>query len=228
MADQQYRNHHSLTTMKKSLLAFFTLVFVMVLLSIWAMVRFTNTYNMLTKYTQLAAWSLAQLEVETLNFTHRLETYLLNGSRENHQAMSLNYDILWNRFDLFLTSKETQELRQQHDAQAIIQEVFTQLKRYELAVSRGDQPVLQELLQLLEPYNAQIRNLAIVNFTGESANSNIRMINENKQQLLYFFAAILLMLILLSYMTYRSADYQQFLAWHDPLTRLKNRTLSLK
>ncbi|MVE90319.1 GGDEF-domain containing protein, partial [Vibrio cholerae] len=72
MADQQYRNHHSLTTMKKSLLAFFTLVFVMVLLSIWAMVRFTNTYNMLTKYTQLAAWSLAQLEVETLNFTHRL------------------------------------------------------------------------------------------------------------------------------------------------------------
>ncbi len=65
----------------------------MVLLSIWAMVRFTNTYNMLTKYTQLAAWSLAQLEVETLNFTHRLETYLLNGSRENHQAMSLNYDI---------------------------------------------------------------------------------------------------------------------------------------
>ncbi|OAE78499.1 hypothetical protein AWR39_02580 [Vibrio cholerae] len=66
--------------MKKSLLAFFTLVFVMVLLSIWAMVRFTNTYNMLTKYTQLAAWSLAQLEVETLNFTHRLETYLLNGS----------------------------------------------------------------------------------------------------------------------------------------------------
>ncbi|KJX80878.1 hypothetical protein WB56_03900 [Vibrio cholerae O1 biovar El Tor] len=122
----------------------------MVLLSIWAMVRFTNTYNMLTKYTQLAAWSLAQLEVETLNFTHRLETYLLNGSRENHQAMSLNYDILWNRFDLFLTSKETQELRQQHDAQAIIQEVFTQLKRYELAVSRGDQPVLQELLQLLE------------------------------------------------------------------------------
>lgn len=66
--------------MKKSLLAFFTLVFAMVLLSIWAMVRFTNTYNMLTKYTQLAAWSLAQLEVETLNFTHRLETYLLNGS----------------------------------------------------------------------------------------------------------------------------------------------------
>lgn len=161
-------------------------------------------------------------------FAHRLETYLLNGSRENHQAMSLNYDILWNRFDLFLTSKETQELRQQHDAQAIIQEVFTQLKRYELAVSRGDQPVLQELLQLLEPYNAQIRNLAIVNFTGESANSNIRMINENKQQLLYFFAAILLMLILLSYMTYRSADYQQFLAWHDPLTRLKTVTLSLK
>ncbi|HGP6974339.1 TPA: diguanylate cyclase, partial [Vibrio cholerae O1] len=183
---------------------------------------------MLTKYTQLAAWSLAQLEVETLNFTHRLETYLLNGSRENHQAMSLNYDILWNRFDLFLTSKETQELRQQHDAQAIIQEVFTQLKRYELAVSRGDQPVLQELLQLLEPYNAQIRNLAIVNFTGESANSNIRMINENKQQLLYFFAAILLMLILLSYMTYRSADYQQFLAWHDPLTRLKNRNFIVK
>ncbi|EGQ7704689.1 hypothetical protein CX029_00935 [Vibrio cholerae] len=62
MADQQYRNHHPLTSMKKSLLAFFTLVFVMVLLSIWAMVRFTNTYNMLTKYTQLAAWSLAQLE----------------------------------------------------------------------------------------------------------------------------------------------------------------------
>lgn len=214
--------------MKKPLLAFFTLVFVMVMLSFWAMVRFTNTYNMLTKYTQLAAWSLAQLEVETLNFTHRLEAYLLNESRENHQVMSLNYDILWNRFDLFLTSKETQELRQQHNAEAIIQEVFTQIKRYELAVTQGDKATLQELQKTLEPYNAQIRNLAIVNFTGESANSNIRMINENKQQLLYFFAAILLILILISYMTYRSADYQQFLAWHDPLTRLKNRNFIVK
>lgn len=214
--------------MKKSLLAFFTLVFAMILISLWAMVRFTNTYNMLTKYTQLTAWSLAQLEVETLNFTHRLDTYLLTGSRESYQAMSLNYEILWNRFDLFLTSKETHELRQQHDAQKIIQETFIQLKRYELAISRGDKAALQELRQILEPYNNQIRDLAIVNFTGESANANLRIITDNKQQLLYFFAAILLILILLSYLTYRSADYQQFLAWHDPLTRLKNRNYIVK
>lgn len=214
--------------MKKSLLAFFVLVFAIILLSLWAMVRFTNTYNMLTKYTQIAAWSLAQLEVETLDFVHRLDSYLLTASNENYHSMTINYDILWNRFDLFLTSKETQDIREQHGAQQIIQETFTQLKSYDLAVSHGDITELKQLRQVLESYSDRIRDLAIVNFTGESANSHLHMIAENKQQLLYFFAAILLILILLSYLTYRSADYQQFLAWHDPLTQLKNRNFIVK
>lgn len=214
--------------MKRSLLAFFTLVFAIILLSLWAMVSFTNTYNMLTKYTQISAWALAQLEVETLDFVHRVDSYLLNSSPENYQAMRVNYDILWNRFDVFLTSKETEELRQQHNAEQIIQNTFTQLKHYEPAINHSDKVQLKEFRQVLEPYSDQIRDLTIINFTGEGANSNLQMLAQNKQQLLYFFATILLILILLSYLTYRSADYQQFLAWHDPLTHLKNRNFIVK
>ncbi|MGL4828176.1 MAG: putative bifunctional diguanylate cyclase/phosphodiesterase [Vibrio sp.] len=178
---------------------------------------------MLTKYTHLSAWALTQLEVETLDFVHRVDTYLIDESPENHQAMRVYYDILWNRFDVFLTSKETEELRQKHNAEPVIQATFVQLKHYEAAINNQDKSALKELRQALEPYSDQIRDLTIINFTGESVNSNLRMLAHNKQQFFYFFVAILIILLLLSYLTYRSADYQQFLAWHDPLTRLKNR-----
>ncbi|BEI22655.1 hypothetical protein [Vibrio fluvialis] len=98
--------------MSRHIAIFIMFVFGLFIFSIWTLVKFNDTYNMLTKHTQLSAWALAQLEIETLEFSSQLETYLINDTRSSRK-LNLKYDILWNRYDTFLNSDETREIRSQ-------------------------------------------------------------------------------------------------------------------
>ncbi len=69
--------------MSRSVAFFILCVFGLFIFSIWTLVKFNDTYNMLTKHTQLSAWALAQLEIETLEFSSQLDTYLVNDTRSS-------------------------------------------------------------------------------------------------------------------------------------------------
>lgn len=59
--------------MSRHIAIFIMFVFGLFIFSIWTLVKFNDTYNMLTKHTQLSAWALAQLEIETLEFSSSLK-----------------------------------------------------------------------------------------------------------------------------------------------------------
>ncbi|MFH0223935.1 putative bifunctional diguanylate cyclase/phosphodiesterase [Vibrio furnissii] len=213
--------------MSRSVAFFILCVFGLFIFSIWTLVKFNDTYNMLTKHTQLSAWALAQLEIETLEFSSQLDTYLVNDTRSSSK-LNLKYDILWNRYDTFLNSDETREIRSQFGSGEVVAAAFNVLRRYENAVLKSDLTALKDFSAELKTLMPGIRNLMIVNFTGEESARNRAIIAQNKQTVLYDMLLILFVLAYISLRVYSDAKYQQFMAWHDPLTKLKNRNYLLK
>ncbi len=213
--------------MSRNIAIFIMFVFGLFIFSLWTLVKFNDTYNMLTKHTQLSAWALAQLEIETLDFSSQLETYLINDSR-SPRKLNLKYDILWNRYDTFLNSDETRGIRSQYGSAKVISNAFNVLRKYENAVVKSNLAELKAFSDEFKSLLPDIRNLMIVNFTGEESVKNRAIIEANKRTVLYDMVLILVVLGYISIRVYQDAKYQQFMAWHDPLTKLKNRNYLLK
>lgn len=205
---------------------FIALVFTLFLFTLWTLVKFNDAYNILTKDTQLSAWAIAQLEIETLEFTHQGEKYLINDN-ETKQDLNLRFDILWNRYDTFLHSTETADVRSQYNSGNVVHEAFALLKEYEQGVVKGDKEQIAQLLKEFNHIYPRLRNLLLINFTGISSVKNRELITENRKTLFTDMALILLLLTFLSVRLYRDSKRQQFIAWHDPLTKLKNRNYLL-
>lgn len=188
--------------------------------------KFNDAYNALTKDTQLSAWALAQVEIETLDFTHQGEKYLLS-EEENKHDLNLRFDILWSRYDTFLNSDETHDIRTHYNSGNVVEEAFAILQKYEQGVVKGDREQLALLLGEMEEVYPKLRNLLTVNFTGLSSLKNRALIAENRQTVFIDMALVMAVLAFFSIRLYRDSKHQQFITWHDPLTKLKNRTYLL-
>ena len=211
---------------KRPLIAFVIFVFTSLLLTVTALYQFHQAYSKQTLHTQLSAWALAQMELETLEFRNELALYLANESNQS-QSLLLTYDILWSRYDTFLTSQETAAMRRAFNAQSIVERAFQLIQRHEQAVLNSDLSQLQTLLNEIDIVLPQIRNLMVNNFTGPAAIEQ-RAFLDQKIQVIYAAMFILtLVLIFFAYRLYRNSSKQQALAWQDRLTGLPNRNYLL-
>jgi diguanylate cyclase (GGDEF) domain len=211
---------------KRPLIAFVIFVFTSLLLTVTALYQFHQAYSKQTLHTQLSAWALAQMELETLEFRNELALYLANESNQS-QSLLLTYDILWSRYDTFLTSQETAAMRRAFNAQPIVERAFQLIQRHEQAVLNSDLSQLQTLLNEIDIVLPQIRNLMVNNFTGPAAIEQ-RAFLDQKIQVIYAAMFILtLVLIFFAYRLYRNSSKQQALAWQDRLTGLPNRNYLL-
>ncbi|KYN23681.1 diguanylate cyclase [Vibrio cidicii] len=192
-----------------------------------AFVKFNDTFSMMTKHTQLSAWALAQLEIETLEFINELNIFLIKKD-SSRSDLNLRYDILWSRYETFLTSDETKEIRKLYDSERVIIEAFDYLKKYENDIVNGNRHNLNFLSAQLDRITPEIRNLMIANFTGESSIKKLAVLEKNKSSVILYMMVILVIIIFLTYKLYRDARLQEFIAWYDPLTKLKNRNYLLK
>jgi diguanylate cyclase (GGDEF)-like protein len=200
------------------LTAFFTI-------AVWSVLKFDKAYILLAKHTQLSAWSLAQLEVETLEFTNQLEKHIYLGSQ--FDELNLRYDILWNRYRIFLDSDETKLIRSEYNSQEVISKAFQLLKGYEYSITHNDVDQLKLMLEDFKAINPSVRNLMIQNFTGEDSLKQRSQLDNSKQENVYYMVIILVAFFLMSFWVYRDAKQQQFLAWYDPLTKLRSRNYML-
>ncbi|KJR39885.1 bifunctional diguanylate cyclase/phosphodiesterase [Vibrio sp. S234-5] len=192
-----------------------------------AFVKFNDTFSMMTKHTQLSAWALAQLEIETLEFINELNIFLIKKD-SSRSELNLRYDILWSRYETFLTSDETKDIRSLYDSERVVINAFNSLKKYENAILTGNMDNLSRLSDELDSMTPEIRNLMIANFTGESSIQKLAVLEENKSSVVFNLMVIMIIIIFLTYKLYRDARAQEFIAWYDPLTKLKNRNYLLK
>lgn len=208
--------------MNKSFLGFIMMVFALFIFTIMTLFKFNNVYDMLTKNTQLSAWSLAQMEVETLELMNQVDRYLLDKT-VSKRRLNLKFDILWNRYETFLTSDEMKQVRNSYDSKSTVERAFTLLKVHEQDVITGNREKLAILQQQLHAILPEVRNLMIVNFTGSQSIEHRRIIEETKTQIYISMIFILFILAYLSRRYYNHNKLQQEMAWQDPLTKLKNR-----
>ena len=119
---------------------------------------------------QLSAWSLAQLEQEFIKFHTSLRLFQVNAASATQ--MQFDYELLWNRLTVFLTGEENRIIRERFGAQALAENLFTQLKNDEdllLAASLKPGPVIEQRIAAYEAFRLPIRQLIVRNFTGPEA-----------------------------------------------------------
>ncbi len=213
--------------MTKRLVVFVGLIFMVFIISLSTLLRVNNDYNYIARQAKLSAWSLAQLQTETNQFQHQLEMFLIQPSLDSDN-LTLRYDILWSRYQTFLYSQETAEIRQLHNAYQTVMDAFNLIKRYEQAVFSEDRDQLAEFYQQLVPYQIRIRDIMVKNFTGASSLQDIMQLERNKNLITYNLLLVVAFVAFLAFQLYRNAQKQQFLAWRDSLTGLYNRNYLIR
>lgn len=213
--------------MTKRLVVFVGLIFVIFIISSSTLMRVNDDYNYIARQAKLSAWSLAQLQTETNQFQHQLEMFLVQPSLDS-DTLILRYDILWSRYQTFLHSQETAEIRQLHNAYQTVSDVFHLIKRYEQAVLSGDRELLAVFYDQMLPYQIKIRDIMVKNFTGASSLQEIMQLERNKNLITYNLLLVVAFIGFLAFQLYRNAKKQQFLAWRDSLSGLYNRNYLIR
>ncbi|SMR99572.1 Cyclic di-GMP phosphodiesterase Gmr [Vibrio mangrovi] len=210
----------------KKIFGLIALIGLALFFSVWTVIKLEDSYNLLTRYTQISAWVLTKTELETLDFMQQLERRVTGTDTSSH-ALNLKYDILWSRYQMFLMSDETQVSKQKLNAGEIVEHAFNTLKKYESAVIHDDINQLKTMLVEFGPISVDIRDLVVESLTGwHTAQKSVEIV-KNKDESMYFIAVIFIFLLYLAYQVYKDSKAQQFLAWNDPLTGLHNRNYLL-
>ncbi|PJE40369.1 MAG: hypothetical protein CUR33_15260 [Pseudomonas sp.] len=173
---------------------------------------------------QLSAWSLAQLEHEFLKFHSSLR--LFQADKLLAEQLQLDYDLLWNRLEVFLNGEENRAIRERFDAAALARSLLNQLKQDEaLLFAPQLQPSeqVEQLITTYSQYQQPIRRLIVRNFTGPEAASIVdeahaqRFLTQGLLLGLLFCGGALLSLL------FFESRRNNFLARNDALTQLPNR-----
>lgn len=178
----------------------------------------------ITAHTNLSAWSLAQLELEYQKFCSELQLY--RAGQSSSEKLSLAYDVVWNRMDVFLHGSENEAVRKAFGAEVLVQNVLKSIQAHEALIdlpAKPDSPQLAEWEKQLLLYEPAIRQLMIQNFTGPGVTHGIDNIAVTIKQISWVLSVVSLISLLMSYLLFRESRKHWYLSLHDPLTKLINR-----
>ncbi|MEX6502202.1 putative bifunctional diguanylate cyclase/phosphodiesterase [Pseudomonas zhanjiangensis] len=182
-----------------------------------------NTHIASTRI-QISAWSLAQLEFEHQRFVNSLRLYRAGGA--TREELRLDFELLWSRLEVFLTGEENRPIRQRFNAQALVTELFEQLRGDErLLLGPGLQPgpTIDPLIARYQRYQQPIHQLIINNFTGPQAARIADDLRDNLRLNQILLLGLLFCGGGLSLLLYQEARKNRLMARVDALTNLPNR-----
>lgn len=196
--------------------------------AIWSVWNYDRAFNAVTRYTQLSAWALAQLELEIRGFDEALSLYRTGSTSQ--KEMNKRFDIAWNRLDVFLHGEEAKQVRARFGAEQAVGKIMALFEKYEQAVVSGerDSKELARFAEELARDLVAIRDVMVKNFTGPSAIAQREVLNSSRIQNFFILAILMLATVVMLLMLFREVRHQHFLAWNDALTRLPNRASLIK
>lgn len=196
--------------------------------AIWSVWNYDRAFNAVTRYTQLSAWALAQLELEIHGFDEALLLY--RAGAVSQQEMNKRFDIAWNRLDVFLHGEEARSVRERFGADEAVGKILSLFESYEQEVVNAspDSPRLREFTAALREGMLAVRDVMVKNFTGPSAIAQRELLNESRTQNFFILAFLMLATMVMLQVLFREVRHQHFLAWNDVLTRLPNRAALIK
>ncbi|MGL6309943.1 diguanylate cyclase domain-containing protein [Aeromonas veronii] len=169
-------------------------------------------------------WNISQVMLESQRFLYDLQLY--RAGRLSMETLSLDYDLLWNRLDIFLISSETAEMRQRHGLGKVLATLFEQIKQLEPQMEAGALHEGAELARLQEAIASQTRLIEQIGdqiLSGQEREHSVSQIRNSLFWLQIWQLILLLTGGALVAALIRANLANRRLALLDPLTQLGNR-----
>ncbi|QWL69811.1 GGDEF domain-containing protein [Aeromonas hydrophila] len=169
-------------------------------------------------------WNISQVMLESQRFLYDLQLY--RAGRLGMETLSLDYDLLWNRLDIFLISSETAEARQRHGLGKALAGLFEQIKQLEPQMEAGALREGAELARLQEAIASQTHLIEQIGDQILSGQERERSVSQIRSSLFWLQIWQLILLLTggaLVAALIRANLANRRLALLDPLTRLGNR-----
>ncbi|QSR49687.1 sensor domain-containing diguanylate cyclase [Aeromonas veronii] len=169
-------------------------------------------------------WNISQVMLESQRFLYDLQLY--RAGRLTIETLSLDYDLLWNRLDIFLISSETAEMRQRHGLGKVLATLFEQIKQLEPQMEAGALREGAELARLQEAIASQTRLVEQIGdqiLSGQEREHSVSQIRNSLFWLQIWQLILLLTGGALVAALIRANLANRRLALLDPLTQLGNR-----
>ena len=169
-------------------------------------------------------WNISQVMLESQRFLYDLQLY--RAGRLSMETLSLDYDLLWNRLDIFLISSETAEMRQRHGLGKVLATLFEQIKQLEPQMEAGALREGAELARLQEAIASQTRLVEQIGdqiLSGQEREHSVSQIRNSLFWLQIWQLILLLTGGALVAALIRANLANRRLALLDPLTQLGNR-----
>ncbi|MFM4942665.1 diguanylate cyclase domain-containing protein [Aeromonas bivalvium] len=192
--------------------------------SVWGLMLQQKHERLVDYFYRGSHWNIHQLLLDSQRFLYELKLY--RGGVGSMEALSLEYDLFWNRIDIFLVSEETRVVRGQLGLAEIANELFDELKSIEPQMDAGtlvEGPELDRLQRRLGAASKRLEQVSRVVLTGEEREASVTEIRRNMLLLQVWQLTLLVAGVLLVGALVRANMLNRRQARTDPLTRLGNR-----
>lgn len=192
--------------------------------SIWGLMLQKKHERLVDYFYRGSHWNIHQLLLDSQRFLYELKLY--RAGVGDMASLSLEYDLFWNRIDVFLVSDETQVVRGQLGLGDIASDLFADLKLIESQMDAGklvEGPELDRMQKHLVACTKRLEQISRVVLTGEAREASITQIRRNMLLLQAWQLTLLVAGVLLVAALVRANVLNRRQARTDPLTQLGNR-----
>ncbi len=210
------RQRHNLLLAAISLLFLFS--------SVWGLLLQSRHEQLVDVFYRNIHWNISQVMQESQRFLYDLRLYRA-GALEM-ETLSLDYDLLWNRLDVFLISSETADARARHGLGTVLAGLFDEIKALEPQMQAGAlQPgeALDRSLIRIAELTRQVEQIGDQILSGQEREASL---NQLRQSLFWIQIWQLILLVMggvLVFALIRTNLQNRRLSLLDPMTRLGNR-----
>ena len=210
------RHRHNLLLAAISLLFLFS--------SVWGLLLQSRHEQLVDIFYRNTHWNISQVMLESQRFLYGLRLYRAGGLEM--EALSLDYDLLWNRLDVFLISSETADARARHGLGTVLAGLFDEIKALEPQIQAGalqegealdrSQARIAELTRQVEQIGDQI-------LSGQEREASLNQLRQSLFWIQIWQLILLVMGGMLVFALIRTNLQNRRLSLIDPMTRLGNR-----
>ncbi|WP_454009889.1 diguanylate cyclase domain-containing protein [Aeromonas sp. Marseille-Q7275] len=210
------RQRHNLLLAAISLLFLFS--------SVWGLLLQSRHEQLVDVFYRNIHWNISQVMQESQRFLYDLRLYRA-GALEM-ETLSLDYDLLWNRLDVFLISSETADARARHGLGTVLAGLFDEIKALEPQMQAGalqqGEALDRSLIRIAE-LTRQVEQIGDQILSGQEREASL---NQLRQSLFWIQIWQLILLVMggvLVFALIRTNLQNRRLSLLDPMTRLGNR-----
>lgn len=210
------RQRHNLLLAAISLLFLFS--------SVWGLLLQSRHEQLVDIFYRNIHWNISQVMQESQRFLYDLRLYRA-GALEM-ETLSLDYDLLWNRLDVFLISSETADARARHGLGTVLAGLFDEIKALEPQMQAGalqqGEALDRSLIRIAE-LTRQVEQIGDQILSGQEREASL---NQLRQSLFWIQIWQLILLVMggvLVFALIRTNLQNRRLSLLDPMTRLGNR-----